>query len=297
MAFKKSQLPTLVHRGPLERVDPLKQYVQEVSRYPFLSPQEERDLAMRYRETGDREAARQLVTSHLRLVVKIAREYQTSYGNLHDLIQEGNLGLLQAVKRYDPGKGARLGHYANWWIRSYILKYILDNFRLIKIGTTQAQRRIFFNLMKEKERIERLGFKPDSQLLAAAMDVKPEEVDEMKGRLEQGDLSLDAEVGEEGGKRRMDLLPGEIPQMEETIDQAHFKDVLEEKLKAFAKKLNPREGKIFRERLLAEVPLTLQAIADQYGISRERARQIEERIKQKLKLFFQKEGLQVEEHI
>jgi len=297
MSNPKSSLPAIYPQRALEPVDPLKRYVQEISRYPFLSPQEERDLAMSFRETGDREAARKLVTSHLRLVVKIASEYRTAYGNLHDLVQEGNLGLMRAVKSFDPEKGARLSHYAGWWIRSYILKHILDNFRLIKIGTTQAQRRIFFNLMKEKERLEKQGFHPGVKELAAAMDVKPEEVEEMEQRLGHSDLSLDAPIREDDDKRHIDMLAAETPAVEEAIDQAAFKDVLENKLKDFSKTLNERELKIFQERLLAEMPRTLQGIADEYGISRERARQIEERIKQKLKGFFEASGVRVEDHL
>ncbi|HCU24328.1 MAG TPA: RNA polymerase subunit sigma-70 [Deltaproteobacteria bacterium] len=281
----------------LEPVDPLKRYIQEISAYPFLTAKEERELALAFQKTGDREAARKLVTSHLRLVVKIAAEYRTAYGNLLDLIQEGNLGLMRAVKSFDPDKGARLSHYASWWIRSFILKHILDNFRLIKIGTTQAQRRIFFNLMKEKERLEKQGFRPGTQELAAAMDVKPEEVEEMQLRLGQSDLSLDAPIHGDDERRRIDLVEVETPPIEETLDQAAFKDVLEQKLKEFSHSLNKREAKIFHERLVAEVPLTLQAIADEYGISRERARQIEERIKEKLKTFFESSGVQVEEHL
>jgi len=293
----KSLPAPLPGRRALEPVDPLKRYLHEIHQYPFLTSREERELAERFKKTGDKETARKLVTSHLRLVVKIAMEYRTAYGNLHDLIQEGNLGLMRAVKTFDPDKGARLGHYASWWIRSYILKHILDNFRLIKIGTTQAQRRIFFNLMREKERLERQGFKPSSKELAAAMEVKPEEVEEMQMRLGQGDLSLDAPIHGEDDQRHMDFLKADATPADEAIDQAGFKDLLERKLKDFAKTLNKREAKIFQERLLSEMPLTLQTIADEYGISRERARQIEARIKEKLKGFFEKEGVTVENHV
>ncbi len=293
----KNLLPSLSTKKALEPIDPFKRYVQKVNQYPFLSAREEKKLARQYIETGDREAAKKLVTSHLRLVVKIALEYKTAYGNMLDLVQEGNLGLMRAIKKYDPDKGARLSSYAGWWIRSYILKYILDNFRLIKIGTTQAQRRIFFNLMKEKERIEKAGFRPDSQLLAEALSVKPEEVEEMQGRLQKSDLSLDAPVGDEGHARQIEYLKTETPAYEENYDREKFKDILEFKLKEFSESLNDRETKIFKERLLSEVPLTLQAIADEYSISRERARQIESKLKDKLKSFFEKEGLKVEEQI
>lgn len=291
MNYHKHGLPSVYRKKPLEHVDPLKRYVQEISKYPFLSISEERELARLYRETGDREAARRLVTAHLRLVVKIAHEYHYAYGNLLDLIQEGNLGLMRAVRKFDLKKGVRLASYAGWWIRSYILKYILDNFRLIKIGTTQAQRRIFFNLMKEKERMEKMGFVPDTRQLAAALRVKPEELEEMEGRLAKSDLSLDATVGEDGEQRHLDFLEAPGRPVDEILDQTQFQNLLEVKLKEFAKTLNKREQKIFRERLVAEVPKTLQAIGDEYGISRERARQIEERIKSKIKNYFEAEGI------
>lgn len=297
MTYYKKHLPALHGKSPLEPVDPLKRYVQEVSKYPFLTAHEERDLAKLFQRTGDKKAARRLVTSHLRLVVKISREYHAAYGNVLDLIQEGNLGLMKAVKRFDPERGVRLSSYATWWIRSYILKHILDNFRLIKIGTTQAQRRIFFNLMKEKERIEKMGFTPDSRRLAAALDVKPEEIEEMEGRLAKSDMSLDAQVGRDTQRRHIDLLESPDAPIDETLNQAQFQDILEEKLKTFSQDLNEREKHIFQKRLLAEVPKTLQAIGDEYGISRERARQIEERIKKKLKEYFEAEGLKVEEQL
>jgi RNA polymerase sigma-32 factor len=296
MTYHKTELPAVYRKRPLEHVDPLKRYIQEVSKYPFLSVSEEKELARLYHETGDREAARRLVSSHLRLVVKIAREYHYAYGNVLDLIQEGNLGLMRAVRKFSPQKGARLASYAAWWIRSFILKYILDNFRLIKIGTTQAQRRIFFNLMREKEQMEKMGFAPDTQQLAAALRVKPEELEEMEGRLAKADLSLDTPLDEEGKRRPIDLLQAPGGNIEEALDQNKFQGYLELKLKEFAATLKPRDQKIFRERLVAEVPKTLQAIGDEYGISRERARQIEERIKGKLKNYFESEGMNVRDH-
>lgn len=296
-ALPKKNHPTVYPHRQLEPVDPLKRYIHEAGQHPFLTHQEEKDLARLYRDTGDREAARRLVLSHLRLVIKIAHEYKTAYGNLMDLVQEGNLGLMRAVKTFDPDKGVRLSHYATWWIRSFILKHILDNFRLIKIGTTQAQRRIFFNLMKEKERIERMGFQPGVGNLATALNVKPGELEEMEMRLERPEFSLDAPVGDSDEKRHIDLLAADTPPMEESLDRAAFKDVMEAKLAEFAKGLNPREAKIFHERLVSEMPRTLQGIADEYGISRERARQIEERIKEKIKKHFEKEGIQVKEHL
>jgi len=275
--------------------DPLSRYMQKVSQYPLLSDEEEKSLVERVREHRDVEAAKKLVTSHLRLVVKIAMEYRNAYYNVLDLIQEGNVGLLRAVKNFDPTKGARLGYYASWWIRSYILKYILDNFRLIKIGTTQAQRKLFYNLMKEKEKMEHMGFSPDNKLLAEKLDVKEGEVAEMDQRLSQSELSMDAPVGEEGGAHHIDFLKDPGQPVDERLSNQELKDVLFDHLEDFSKSLNGRELNIFKTRLLAEVPETLQAIADEYGITRERVRQIEERIKEKLKKYFEEHGISPDE--
>ncbi len=277
-------------------IDSLSRYMQEVSKYPMLTDEEEKMLVEKVQKEHDIEAARTLVTSHLRLVVKIAMEYRTAYHNLLDLVQEGNIGLLRAVKNYDPAKGARLSYYASWWIRSYILKYILDNFRLIKIGTTQAQRKLFYNLMKEKEKIEQLGYTPDAKMIAERLDVKESEVNEMDQRLSHSELSADAPVGEESGAHYVDFLKDPSKPVDEKIVDQELKDVLDDKFKIFAKTLNSRELKIFQERLIAEMPKTLQEIADEYSITRERVRQIEERIKEKLKKYFDESGFKVDEH-
>ncbi len=277
-------------------IDSLSRYMQEVSKYPILTDEEEKMLVEKVQKEHDIEAARKLVTSHLRLVVKIAMEYRTAYHNLLDLVQEGNIGLLRAVKNYDPAKGARLSYYASWWIRSYILKYILDNFRLIKIGTTQAQRKLFYNLMKEKEKIEQLGYTPDAKMIAERLDVKESEVNEMDQRLSHSELSADAPVGEESGAHYVDFLRDPSKPVDEKIVDQELKDVLDDKFKIFAKTLNSRELKIFQERLIAEMPKTLQEIADEYSITRERVRQIEERIKEKLKKYFDESGFKVDEH-
>ncbi len=277
-------------------VDPLGRYLQKVSQYPLLTDEEERELVERVQKHHDVEAAKKLVTSHLRLVVKIAMEYRSAFQNLLDLIQEGNVGLLRAVKSFDPAKGARLSYYASWWIRSYILKYILDNFRLIKIGTTQAQRKLFFNLMKEKEKLETLGFKPGAKLLAQRLDVKESEVNEMSQRLTQGELSVDTPVGDEAGPLHVDFLKATEAPVDEQLSEKEFKDVLFDKLGDFSKTLSGRDLKVFQDRLIADMPKTLQEIADEYGITRERVRQIEERIKARLKKYFEDSGFKVDEH-
>ena len=155
----------------IAKYDPLQAYMREVQQHPLLSKSEEHELATRYVKTGDVDAAARLVTANLRLVVKIAYEYRRAYRNMMDLIQEGNIGLMQAVKRYDPYRGVKLSSYAAWWIRAYMLRYMLNNWRMVKLGTTQAQRKLFFNLRKEREKLEKQGFQVEAKHLAAALDV------------------------------------------------------------------------------------------------------------------------------
>jgi RNA polymerase sigma-32 factor len=276
----------------LARLDPLQLYIQDIRRYPLLSREDEHALAKKFVETGDVEAARRLVTANLRLVVKIAHEYRRAHRNLLDLIQEGNVGLVQAVKKYDPYRGVKLSSYAAWWIRAYMLKFILNNWRLVKIGTTQAQRKLFFNLKKEKDKLEQAGFDSSSAALAEAMNVPEREVIDMEKRLGQGEMSLDAPVGrdDEGGRSHLDMLEsaGDTrPDVRAEGDE--FRVLLREKLEAFAKTLRGRELTIFQERLLTDEPKTLQEIGESYGISRERARQLEKRLTDKLKKYLQAE--------
>ncbi|MBI4237935.1 MAG: RNA polymerase factor sigma-32 [Deltaproteobacteria bacterium] len=274
-------------------LDPLARYLGEVRRYPYLTEAEERALAIRVREHGDVDAARQLVQSHLRLVVKIAMEYRSAYYNLVDLIQEGSVGLLVAVRKYDIEKGSRLSYYASLWIRSYILKYILDNFRLMKIGTTKEQRKLFFNLVQEKQRMEALGFKPDARLLAGRLGVTIKAIEEMGRRLEQPELALDAPVGHESKSATFgDFVADNDVPIDEKLAQQEFKDALAEQLQSFVHQLKPRDAQIFQERLLAEVPRTLQEIADEYGITKERIRQLEARLVVKLREHLMKAGIQ-----
>jgi RNA polymerase sigma-32 factor len=275
------------------RADPLTAYMQELRRYPLLSREEEHDLAKQFLETQDPALAKRLITANLRLVVKIAHEYRRAHRNLLDLVQEGNIGLMQAVRKYDPMRGVKLSSYAAWWIRAYILKFILNNWRMVKIGTTQAQRKLFFNLRKEKDKLEKMGFEPDHKLLAERLDVTEAEVAEMDQRLAGGDMSLDAPLGsgDEGDSRtRMDILPdapGGRP--DAAVAQSEFRTILRSKLEAFAKDLKGREEVLFRDRWLTEEPKTLQEIGDSFGISRERARQLEKRMLDRLREYLQAE--------
>jgi RNA polymerase sigma-32 factor len=270
-------------------VDPLQRFLTEIRRYPLLSREEEHRLAVEYKEYGKVDAAYKLVTSNLRLVVMIAREYQRAFRNLLDLIQEGNIGLMEAVKNFDPYRGIRFPSYAVWWIRAYMIRYIVNNWRMVKIGTTQAQRKLFFNLQKEKEKLEAEGFTSGPKLLAQRLDVKEGEVVEMEQRLANRDLSTDIPVGEDGEATLLSFLADNKETPEESFAAAEYRQVLGDKIEQFAVGLTDKELVIFRERLLNEEPLTLREIGERYGISRERVRQIEERLKKKLKEFLSKE--------
>jgi RNA polymerase sigma-32 factor len=268
--------------------DPLTAYLREVARHKLLTPEEEQELTQALAETGDIEIARKLVVANLRLVVKIAMEYRHAWQNVLDLIQEGNIGLMKAVSKYDPSKGAKLSYYSSWWIRSYILKYILDNFRLIKIGTTQDQKKLFYNLMREKERLLALGITPDVKQLSENLGVSVKAVEEMDLRLSSGgqEVSLDRPLDSaEGSSTLGSLLRDPAAGPEEELAEGQSLEILQENLANFVKGLKERDQEIFKKRLLSEIPASLQEIADQYGVSRERIRQIEERLIQQLRVY------------
>ncbi|MGH7825092.1 MAG: RNA polymerase factor sigma-32 [Candidatus Binatia bacterium] len=275
--------------------EPLQRYLAEIRRFPLLTREEEHRLAVEYKEYGNVEAAYTLVTANLRLVVMIAREYQKAFKNLLDLIQEGNMGLMEAVKNFDPYRGVRFPSYAVWWIRAYMIRYIMNDWRMVKIGTTQAQRKLFFNLQKEKEKLEAEGLTPGPKLLAQRLNVKEDEVVEMEQRLAHRDLSVDVPIGEGEEATMLNFLPDEKQSPEEQFAEAQYRQLLREKMELFAKALKDKELVIYRERLLNEDPLTLREIGDKYGISRERVRQIEDRVKKKLKTYLSKELKDVEQ--
>lgn len=267
--------------------DPLTQYVREISRYKLLTIEEEEALLKELQETGDIDVAKKLVLANLRLVVKIAIEYRSAWQNVMDLIQEGNIGLMKAVSKYDATKGAKLSYYASWWIRSYILKFILDNFRLVKIGTTNEQKKLFFNLMKEKERLIGLGFSPDNKMISESLGVSEKSVAVMDKRLSQGggELSLEAKLDENGPSLADVLTDKEELPIDDKLGDLQGVEILKEQLQNFLGGLKERDREIFEMRLLSEVPASLQSIADQYGVSRERIRQIEERLIGNLKVY------------
>jgi RNA polymerase, sigma 32 subunit, RpoH len=271
--------------------DPLRRYLLELRKYPLLTKEEEQNLALAFKEKGDLKAGYVLVVSNLRLVIKIAMEYQKSWvTDLMDLIQEGNIGLIQAVKKFDPLKGIRLSYYASFWIKAYILKYILDNWRLVKIGTTQAQRRLFFNLQKEKARLTSQGYKPDSKYLAEILQVREKDILEMSERLALPEKSLDSPSVEDYRYPIKDIIPIEEVPIDQKLSDEEAKTLFQKKLKEFYEILQGRDRYIFENRLMNEQPETLQEIGKKYGITRERARQLEAKLIKKLKDFLQQDG-------
>lgn len=269
-------------------LSPLQLYLKEIARYPLLSPEEEYELAQKHHEDGDIAAAHRLITSNLRLVVKIANDFRKVQTNLLDLIQEGNTGLMQAVKKFNPYKGVKLSSYSAWWIRAYILKFLLDNESQVKIATTAAQRKLFYNLRQETERLLEKYDHVDTKQIAKNLDVSERDVIEMQKRLSSGDISLDAPIAGESGRvtTRGELLGDAGQESVETLlsseqIKAMFADYLEE----FATTLNDRDKQMFELRLMSDSPLTLQEVGDLFGVTRERARQLESRIIKNLKQF------------
>jgi RNA polymerase sigma-32 factor len=283
-------------RGALVATDPLGRYLAEIRRFPLLSREEEAVIARRYIKNKDPEDAYRLVTANLRLVVKLAYEFARATRNVLDLIQEGNVGLMEAVKNFDPEHGIRFPSYAVWWVRAYIYRYLINNWRLVKIGTTQAQRKLFFNLRKETERLEREGFKPQPLLLAHRMGVRESDVREMQERMGQSEVSLDQPTGggEDSDTRLLDVIPDAAHNPETETADREWRDFARDKVKQFADTLTGKERDIFDARLLAEDPETLQEIGARFGISRERVRQIETRLKRRLKEFIEASAPDVE---
>jgi RNA polymerase sigma-32 factor len=273
-------LPILTAESGLAR------YLEEIRRFPMLEPQQEYMLAKRWREHGDRDAAHKLVTSHLRLVAKIAMGYR-GYGlPISEVISEGNVGLMQAVKRFEPDKGFRLATYAMWWIKAAIQEYILRSWSLVKMGTTANQKKLFFNLRKAKSRISALeegDLHPDQvKLIARRLGVTEQDVIDMNRRL-GGDVSLNAPIREEGDSGEwQDWLVDEASDQESRLAESEESENRRKALDEALTVLNDRERRIFEARRLAEDPITLEDLAAEFGVSRERVRQIEVRAFEKV---------------
>jgi RNA polymerase sigma-32 factor len=279
--------------GSIARLDPLAVYLREIQRHPLLTAEETQALAVKFVTTQDAGTAARLVTANLRLVVKIAYEYRRAYKNILDLIQEGNIGLMQAVKRYDPYRGVKLSSYAAWWIRAYILRFILNNWRLVKLGTTQAQRKLFFNLRKKRAELQALGIEPTDAEIAKQLNVPESDVAEMDVRLQASERSLDAPIGDGEGRAtaKVDTMASLVEGPETLMADSELQGLLKDKLATFRTTLagKDKELAIFDQRLVADEPLTLQELGDRFGISRERVRQLEQRLTGRLREFLREE--------
>lgn len=278
-ALAQDRLPSVPMR------DNLQSYLREVSKFPLLEPEEETELARRVRDHGDTQAAFRIISSHLRLVVRIAMDFQRRWmQNVLDLIQEGNVGLMRAVNKFDPDKGIKFSYYASFWIKAYILKFIMDNWRMVKIGTTQAQRKLFYNLNRERQKLILQGFDPDTALLSERLGVTQDQVAEMQQRLDAGDVSLDLPVSDENGSAsRMDFLPALGPGVEEGIADSEVSRLVRESIAELIPSLSEKEIYILEHRLLTDEPATLREIGERYNVTRERIRQLEARLLEKLK--------------
>jgi len=268
----------------------LELYLSEINQFPLLTVDEEQSLARTYRAKGDTRAAHRLVTANLRFVVKVAYEYR-SYGfKMADLIQEGNIGLMKAVQKFDPDKGIRLISYAVWWIRAYIQNYILKSWSLVKLGTTQAQRKLFFSLARTKRELDKMSVEhgldsdgADSSKIAKKLKVKPGEVEEMTQRMEGRDLSLDAPMGDDGGYSHVDFVAGHGPSQDYELSSAQEQSMVSGRIGEALGRLDQRERYIIEQRVMSDRPMTLKELGEHFGFSRERARQLEIRAKEKLK--------------
>ncbi|MCC7201895.1 MAG: RNA polymerase factor sigma-32 [Nitrospirae bacterium] len=273
----------------LASYDPLQHYMAEIRRYRYLTKEEERRLAIMYREEGDLDAISKLIMANLKLVVIIAMEYKRTGMNMMDLIQEGNLGLMQAVRKFDPYRNLRLVTYATWWVKAYMLRYIINNWRLVKIGTTQAQRKLFFNLMKEKARLESLGYEAGPKLLASELGVKEKEVIEMDQRLGSQDASLDEPLSEDSESTLLSVLSSGETAVDERLADEEISSIFKEKVAEFSVELNERDRDILQTRILAEEPESLSEIGRRYDISKERVRQLEANIIKRLREYLERE--------
>ena len=279
-------LVPLVSRVPEKTHDSLRSYLREINQFPLLKPEEEVEFARRVKESGDPDAAFRLVSSHLRLVVRIAMDFQRRWmQNVLDLIQEGNIGLVRAVSKFDPDKGIKFSYYATFWVKAYILKFIMDNWRLVKIGTTQTQRKLFYNLSKERQRLIAQGFDPDAKMLAESLDVSEEQIIEMEQRLDSTDMSLDAPLSDDSGssQTRMDVLPSSESDIEEALANSQISRLVRSRLATLMPQLSDKEQYILQNRLLTDDPVTLREIGDKFSVTRERVRQIEARLLQKVR--------------
>ncbi len=269
---------------PTKSNQALDRYLKEIGQYELLSREETDDLAIKVHEASDKNAAYRLVSANLRLVVKVAMDFQKFWmQNFMDLVQEGNIGLMKATKKFDPYKGVKFSYYATYWIRAYILKFLMNNWRLVKLGTTQAQRKLFFSLNKEKKALEAQGFAPEPEIIAERLKVKKSEVIEMNIRLNNDEISLESSIGPNSDDEKKNFVPSKGPSIEDMLCLKDMKAKLRDLLKSLNGNHNEKEKMILEKRLLTDDPLTLQKISEKFGISRERIRQIEANLLRKIR--------------
>ena len=290
---RSSNLPVPIGPDPsgagLATASALTAYMSQLRHHAPITREEEHELAVKWVEEGDVDAAKQLVLANLRLVVKIAMEYRRAWANTLDLIQEGNVGLMEAVQRFDPYKGVKLSSYAVYWIRAYVLKYILDNMRSVRLGTTRASRKLFFRLNKEKRELERLGYDVEPKMIAERLDVSEDDVIDMEARLARPDLSFDAPLRSDDadGMTFGDRMAGNEISSEAAVGAAELREVFLGKIEEFARDINDRDQQILRERILAEEPRTLADLGQEFEISRERVRQLEAKLVKRLRTYME----------
>lgn len=270
--------------------DSISRYMAEIRQYPLLSKEDEKKLTLKYYETGDPQAAEILVKANLRFVVKVASEYAKFGSRLIDLIQEGNVGLMHAIKEFNPYKGVRLITYAVWWIRGYIREYLMKQYSMVKIGTTQNQRKLFYQLQKEKDNIDKLGETEVIKQLSSKLGINENEVEDMTKRMFLRDLSLDQPIDENSNSTLIDMQSADSNEpLDDLIDLKDQLKLLTDKIDTLKKDLNKKELYILEERILSEEPKSLAEIGRERGVSREAVRQMEARVIEKIKNYFLEE--------
>ncbi len=270
--------------------DALQRYMADIRKHKLLTRDEEKELARRVQEENDQAAVYQLVVCNLRLVVKIAMKFQRFWKhNMNDLIQEGNIGLLRAAQKYDPTRNVKFSYYAAFWIKAYILKYIQDNFRVVKIVTTEGQRKLFFKLRQEKDRLASKGIHPTAERLAENCGVSENDIIDMDQRLHSSNVFLDSPLNAESDTEWLEVLESDEESTESQVSRKQMTDLLRRKVVQFRKTMSVRERNIFDKRIYAESPQTLQQIGDHLGISRERVRQVERDILVKIRDYLKDE--------